>query len=324
MTNQFRIPLSGPTLRRMPRTGCDTYALRDRVNAGCVIGTPYLRSGLVVHHPQVSHSVPVSLGNRGHNSWSTFQPDQGKLFPAMLVDAYHLRRGRQLQRSNDLLRSTILLQVNDKIVGGLCGHRRQFRIGAHLAVNCIHAAHSRIVRPYVGKAGIHRNVYRRIGESPLKLTHQAGGQDHITKRGQANEQDGLHYGKVAIFARQNSRNLRDNLMRFSVEQDDELVVFTLKEPTLDAVLAPEVKSEILIICQPAVKALIVDLSMVQLCDTQGLSSLLLARRQMNDNEGFVVIVGASENVRNLFRISQIDGMFEFKESVSQAIAWLQE
>jgi anti-anti-sigma factor len=112
-------------------------------------------------------------------------------------------------------------------------------------------------------------------------------------------------------------------MRFSVEQDDELVVFTLKEPTLDAVLAPEVKSEILIICQPAVKALIVDLSMVQLCDTQGLSALLLARRQMNDNEGFVVIVGASENVRNLFRITQIDAMFEFKNSVSEAIAWLQ-
>ncbi|MEN9281920.1 MAG: hypothetical protein RL594_855 [Bacteroidota bacterium] len=113
-------------------------------------------------------------------------------------------------------------------------------------------------------------------------------------------------------------------MRFSVEQDDELVVFTLKEPMLDAALAPEVKSEILIICQPAVKALIVDLSMVQLCDTQGLSALLLARRQMNDNEGFVVLVGVSENVRNLFRISQIETLFEFRDNVNEAIAWLQE
>lgn len=113
-------------------------------------------------------------------------------------------------------------------------------------------------------------------------------------------------------------------MRFSVEQDDELVVFTVKEPTLDAVLAPDVKSEILIICQPSVKALIIDLSMVQLCDTQGLSALLLARRQMNDNEGFIVLVGVNEHVRNLFRITQIEELFEFKESVSHAIAWLQE
>ncbi len=113
-------------------------------------------------------------------------------------------------------------------------------------------------------------------------------------------------------------------MRFSVEQDDELVVFTIKEPMLDAVLAPDVKSEILIICQPAVKALIIDLSMVQICDTQGLSALLLARRQMNEHEGFIVLVGVNDNVRNLFRISQIDEMFDIKESVSQAIAWLQE
>jgi anti-sigma B factor antagonist len=129
--------------------------------------------------------------------------------------------------------------------------------------------------------------------------------------------------KVAIFVRLNSHNLRDIPMRFSVEQDDELVVFTLKEPTLDAVLAPEVKSEILIICQPAVKALVIDLSMVQLCDTQGLSALLLARRQMNEHEGFIVLVGVNENVHNLLRISKIEDLFEFKNSVSEAIAWLQ-
>ncbi|MEY3385240.1 MAG: hypothetical protein RIR53_51 [Bacteroidota bacterium] len=157
----------------------------------------------------------------------------------------------------------------------------------------------------------------------MQLPDKPRGKDDISERGQADDEDGMHYGKVAIFARQNSRNLHHILMRFSVEQDDELVVFTLKEPTLDAVLAPEVKSEILIICQPAVKALVIDLSMVQLCDTQGLSALLLARRQMNENEGFVVIVGTNENVRNLFRISQIDGMFEFKNSVNEAIAWLQ-
>ncbi|MBK6290620.1 MAG: STAS domain-containing protein [Ignavibacteria bacterium] len=112
-------------------------------------------------------------------------------------------------------------------------------------------------------------------------------------------------------------------MRFSVEQDDELVVFTIKEPMLDGTNAPEVKSELLILCQPSVKALVVDLSMVHFCDSQGLSSLLLAHRQMKDHEGFVILVGVQDQVRNLFRISQIEYLFEFQATVADAIAWLQ-
>ncbi len=112
-------------------------------------------------------------------------------------------------------------------------------------------------------------------------------------------------------------------MRFSVEQDDELVILTIKEPVLDSTNAPDVKSELLILCQPNVKALVIDLSSVHFCDSQGLSSILLARRQMNENEGFVVLVGVQEPVRNLFRISQIEYLFEFHATVADAITWLQ-
>lgn len=112
-------------------------------------------------------------------------------------------------------------------------------------------------------------------------------------------------------------------MRFSVEQDDELVVLSIREPVLDSTNAPEVKSELLILCQEHVRALIIDLSMVQLCDSQGLSALLLASRQMKDREGFVVLVGVQENVRNLIKISQIEYLFEFKPTVNDTITWLQ-
>ncbi len=112
-------------------------------------------------------------------------------------------------------------------------------------------------------------------------------------------------------------------MRFSVDQDDELVVFTIKEPVLDSTNAPDVKSELLIICQPHVKALVIDLSMVQLCDSQGLSALLLASRQMKENEGFLILVGVQEQVRRLFDISHIADLFEFQDSVEAAIRWLE-
>lgn len=112
-------------------------------------------------------------------------------------------------------------------------------------------------------------------------------------------------------------------MKFSVEQDDELVIFTIKEPSLDSTNAPEVKSELLILCQPNVKALVIDMSMVHFCDSQGLSSLLLAHRQMSEAEGFVILVGMQDQVRNLFRISQIEYLFEFQPTLADAITWLQ-
>lgn len=126
--------------------------------------------------------------------------------------------------------------------------------------------------------------------------------------------------KIGIFALHHNT---DNAMRFSVEQDDELVTFTIKEPVLDSTNAPEVKSELLILCQPTVKALIIDLTAVLFCDSQGLSSLLLAHRQMSENEGFVILVGVQQQVRNLFAISQIEYLFEFHSTVADAVAWLQ-
>lgn len=113
-------------------------------------------------------------------------------------------------------------------------------------------------------------------------------------------------------------------MRFSVEQDDELAILTIKEPILDSTIAPDVKSELLIICQPQIKALIIDLSMVQLCDSQGLSALLLAHRQMNENEGFLVLAGVQDQVKSLFNISHLTELFEFQPDVQSAVKWLAE
>jgi anti-anti-sigma factor len=113
-------------------------------------------------------------------------------------------------------------------------------------------------------------------------------------------------------------------MKFSVEQDDELVIFTIKEATLDAQNAPEVKSELLILCQPNVRALVIDLTPVLFCDSQGLSALLLAHRQLRETEGFVILVGVNETVRNLLRISQIEYLFEFFDTVQDAVAFLSE
>jgi len=113
-------------------------------------------------------------------------------------------------------------------------------------------------------------------------------------------------------------------MRFSVEQQDTVAIFTLKESCLDAVLSPDVKAELLIICQPTLEALIIDLSMVQLCDSAGLSALLLAQRLMKEHEAPVILVGASDRIKSLLRISQLEWLFEYYATVEDAIGDLGE
>lgn len=112
-------------------------------------------------------------------------------------------------------------------------------------------------------------------------------------------------------------------MKFVIEQDDNIVVFTLKENRLDSTVAPDVKAELLIVCQPNIEALIMDLSRVDYADSTGLSCLLLAHRQLKEHEAPVILVGVREPVRNLLRISQMEWLFEFYETIEQAFADMQ-
>ena len=107
-------------------------------------------------------------------------------------------------------------------------------------------------------------------------------------------------------------------MKFTVEQDDDIVIFTLKEPKLDSLNAPDVKAELLIIGQPNVIGLIIDLSKVTFCDSAGLSALLLAHRQMKEHDAPVILVGVGDQVRNLLKISQLEWLFDYFDSVQDA------
>ncbi|MFM8840053.1 MAG: STAS domain-containing protein [bacterium] len=113
-------------------------------------------------------------------------------------------------------------------------------------------------------------------------------------------------------------------MRFSIEHQDAITIFTLKEHILDASNAPEIKAEFLILCQPTVEALIIDLTKVDHSDSAGLGALLLAHRQMNEHEAPVILVGASERIMSLLRISQLDWLFEHAPTVEDAIAMLED
>lgn len=113
-------------------------------------------------------------------------------------------------------------------------------------------------------------------------------------------------------------------MHYSFEQDDNVGIFTLKESRLDATIAGDIKAEFLIVTsQPNMDALVIDLSNVESCDSTGLSSLLLARRLMEEHDAPVLLAGIQPVLMNLMKLTQLDRIFPIFASLEEAYADLQ-
>ena len=113
-------------------------------------------------------------------------------------------------------------------------------------------------------------------------------------------------------------------MRFSIDRQDNIAIFTLKNNKLDADIAPQLKAELLILCQPELEALVLDMSFVEHVDSTGLGALLLANRQLKDTEAPIILVGVQDMVMKMLSISQLDGIFEYSDSVDDALQSLKE
>ena len=107
-------------------------------------------------------------------------------------------------------------------------------------------------------------------------------------------------------------------MKFDVTKNGTSAVLTLKERKLDVSVSPELKGEFILLCRLQLKALVVDLSDVEFCDSSGLSALLIADRQMRQHGGEVRLVGVHKKVLSLLKISQLDKVFQIFDSVVKA------
>ena len=108
-------------------------------------------------------------------------------------------------------------------------------------------------------------------------------------------------------------------MNISIEQRDNIVIFTIKSKKLDSENSPQVKAKVLIECQPDVEALIIDLTNVEILDSSGLGVILLAHRQMNELGSEVVLAGVREEIYKLMEISHIHDLFDIYDSVDEAV-----
>lgn len=109
------------------------------------------------------------------------------------------------------------------------------------------------------------------------------------------------------------------VMNYSIEYQEDIVLFTLKTKSLDSVISAELKAKILIICQPDIKALIVDLSNVEYIDSSGFGALLLAHRQLRDHGIPIYMAGVNDMVKTMFGMLQITDLFTFNDTLENAL-----
>ena len=79
-------------------------------------------------------------------------------------------------------------------------------------------------------------------------------------------------------------------MKFVIDKQEKYSLLQLNEENLNSLIAPDLKSEFVFLCNEGVKNLILDLTDVKYVDSSGLSAILTANRLWND-QGIFVLTG---------------------------------
>ena len=107
-------------------------------------------------------------------------------------------------------------------------------------------------------------------------------------------------------------------MDYHVESKNGITVLTLNEKHLNQNLSALLKAELLILTAQDEGPMIIDLSHVKTCDSDGLAALLVAQRTHAEAGRSLKIAGASASIRKLMELSRLLKAFELYPSLTAA------
>ncbi len=108
-------------------------------------------------------------------------------------------------------------------------------------------------------------------------------------------------------------------MKYTIDKKERYAVMKLEEENLNSALAPDLKSELVILANEGVPNLILDLSSVKYVDSSGLSSILTANRLWKSLGTFVLTGVQHETVKKLIEISRLDTVLTIIPTVEESI-----
>jgi anti-sigma B factor antagonist len=108
-------------------------------------------------------------------------------------------------------------------------------------------------------------------------------------------------------------------MKYSIDKQEKYLLFKLQEEKLNSLVAPELKSLLILQNNEGVRNLILDLGSTMYCDSSGLSAILVANRLCKNSNGTFVLTGLTESVKKMILISQLDHVLNITPTVNEGI-----
>ena len=112
-------------------------------------------------------------------------------------------------------------------------------------------------------------------------------------------------------------------MKYSVDRNDRYCILAVQEDNLNSVIAPDLKSELIVLSNQGVPNLIIDLSDVKFVDSSGLSCILTGNRLWNKAGGVFVLTGVNHpSIKKLIEISRLDSVLAIIPTVPESIDFI--
>ncbi len=111
-------------------------------------------------------------------------------------------------------------------------------------------------------------------------------------------------------------------MNISVNNTQNYTLITLDGKRFTAVSAPVFRENVCNKIKSFHKIIILDLTQVTFIDSSGLGALVAAFKQL-PAEGRMMMCGAGENVRHLFKLTRMDSIFPLYPDIDSAIQLLE-
>jgi len=109
---------------------------------------------------------------------------------------------------------------------------------------------------------------------------------------------------------------------YEIEKKDNFTLITLKEEKFTARIAPDLKTELVLMNSQGVKNIIIDLEASSYCDSSGLSVILVANRICKEKNGCLVICNLQSAVSKLIEISQLSNVLNITPTYEEAVDFL--
>tara|TARA_B100000809_G_scaffold256621_1_gene296890 strand:+ start:6262 stop:6633 length:372 start_codon:yes stop_codon:yes gene_type:complete len=108
-------------------------------------------------------------------------------------------------------------------------------------------------------------------------------------------------------------------MSFKTEKKENYTIIKFSTDKLDAIVAPDLKAELVLVSKNGAKNILLDLESVRYCDSSGLSALLIGHRLCKEVKGTFVLSSLQPSVQKLIIISQLDTILTIKKSIEAAM-----